>query len=462
VKTPRRSTFERCAIASGLLTQEQLDKGLSALARIERALPAPPTAPQDQRLAEKLIDLEFLNRWQAKQLLDGRTKFNLGPYWIIDSIGRGGMGQVFKAEHGVLGRIVAVKVLPRSRSTPEAIASFTREIRTQGQLDHPNLVRAFDAGMDGNVYYLVTEYVPGSDLRKLVRGRGPLPAAEAARIVAQIARGLQHAHERGLIHRDVKPGNILVTPEGHAKLSDLGLVGPMEGGKESDPRYGRIVGTADYLSPDHIQSPWEPKPAWDIYSLGCALYYAVTGKVPFPGGTTADKAQAHVNPRVRPLDPRRLNPAIPEPFLSVLADMMAKNPAERLQSAAEVAQRLGRWADEPARSSAAPSRIGSPFGPDSDPAFGEGGYPLAPVPGVADTEAMFPEVLDVPTRSGDSASQLSQTTHPIAAATDETQPDLAFPPSNRPRGSLLAPLAVLVAFPLAIISIALLVRWLVK
>ncbi len=236
----------------------------------------------------------LLNAWQAKQLLDGRTKFTLGPYRIIDSLGQGGMGHVFKAEDPILKRVVAIKVLPRDKSTPEAIANFTREIQALSSLNHPKLVRAVDAGNDGNVNFLVTEYVPGSDLRKLVRRNGPLSMEAAANIISQVAEGLQHAHQQGIVHRDVKPGNVLVTPEGDAKLSDLGLAGPMySSNADQDPRYGKIVGTADYLSPDHILSPWNPVPAWDIYSLGCTLYYAVTGKVPFPGGTTSDKARAH-------------------------------------------------------------------------------------------------------------------------------------------------------------------------
>ena len=234
-----------------------------------------------------------MNAWQAKQLLDGRTKFTLGSYRIVDSIGQGGMGQVFKAEHAVLGHVVAIKVLPRDKSTPEAIANFTREIQSLRKLDHRRLVRSLDEGRDGNVYYLVTEFVPGTDLRKLVRRDGPLSMEAAAGIISQVAEALQHAHEQGLIHRDVKPGNVLVTPEGEAKLSDLGLAGPMGKDMEDDPRHGKIVGTVDYISPDHIASPGYPTSGWDIYSLGCTLYYAVTGKVPFPGGTTADKARAH-------------------------------------------------------------------------------------------------------------------------------------------------------------------------
>jgi len=131
-----------------------------------------------------------------------------------------------------------------------------------------------------------------------------------------------------------------------AKLSDLGLAGPLSGDAESDPRFGKIVGTADYLSPDHIKAPWNPTPAWDIYSLGCTLYYAVTGKVPFPGGSTADKARAHCE--LRPLDPRRLNPELDDEFVDLMADMMAKDPGRRVPSAEAVMERLepflGDWA----------------------------------------------------------------------------------------------------------------------
>ena len=196
-----------------------------------------------------------LNRWQAEQLRAGRTKFNLGPYQIIDSIGQGGMGQVFKAEHTVMGRVVAVKVLPRSRSTPEAIQNFSREIRAQAQLDHENLVRAYDAGHDGNVHFLVTEYVPGTDLRRLIRGQGLLPMNTAASIITQAARGLEHAHNRGLIHRDVKPGNLLVTPEGRCKVSDLGLAGYFQDSDQADVYGGKVVGTADYWCPSKSPRP---------------------------------------------------------------------------------------------------------------------------------------------------------------------------------------------------------------
>ena len=353
-----RSTFGQCALASGLLSQRQLDEARSSVRWSEGDEPDRNAPPSDRQLADRLVEMRLLNAWQAKQLLDGRTKFNLGPYAIIDSIGQGGVGQVFKARHGKMGRTVAVKVLPRDKSTPQAVANFTREIRALFRLNHPKLVAALDSGQDGNVYYLVTEYVPGMDLRKLVRQQGPLDAATAASIISQVAEGLEYAHTQGIIHRDVKPGNVLVSPEGEAKLSDLGFASPLDSSLESDPRYGKIAGTADYLSPDQIRDPRRPAPAWDIYSLGCTLYYAVTGKVPFPGGTTADKARAHCE--LRPLDPRRLNPRLSAEFVEVMADMMAKEPAERIASAREVIARLAPFLAPAAAAPSAKRRDSSP------------------------------------------------------------------------------------------------------
>ena len=196
---------------------------------------------------------------------------------------------------------------------------------------------------------------------------------------------------------------MLVNPEGEAKLSDLGLAGPLDEDEvESDPRYGKIVGTADYLSPDHITSPWEPTPAWDIYSLGCTLYYAVTGKVPFPGGTTADKVRAHCE--LRPLDPRRLNPGLSSEFVDVMADMMAKEPAQRIPSATDVVRRLAPWA----RGAGAVRPAGFPPGggvtplpsaalptlpvvppPVVGPALGAGNRPSLAVRRLSDTVADF-------------------------------------------------------------------------
>jgi serine/threonine protein kinase len=468
---PQETAFERCALASGLVSREQVDAARAVLGWPERQ---PADSPlQDKQLAEALVEIGHLNQWQASQLLVGRTKFSLGPYWITDSIGQGGMGQVFKGEHRVLGRVVAIKVLPQYKSTPEAIASFTREIRAQAKLDHKNLVRAYDAGEDGKVYYLVVEYVPGMDLRKLVRNHGPLTMYEAASVISQVAAALQHAHDEGLIHRDVKPGNVLVTPEGCAKLSDLGLAEPLDA-DPNDPNFGRIVGTADYISPDHIRNPADPTPAWDIYSLGCTLYYAVTGKVPFPGGKTAktaDKVRAHCDPGLRPLDPRLLNPGLSDQFVDVVADMMAKDPAARIPSVADVVARLKPWIDathpfltrmEPPapNEDAANSMPGSVFGKlrarigngPSQRRQGDWG----------ETKVSLPDAPAVATDPKDSSVGIADLTDPLASAVEETYPVLAGGRGDPDATILLHPLVILVLLPMSLVGLVTLAWWLLQ
>ena len=323
-------TFKEAAIRSGLVSPRKLQKVIEL------------TKSQDDNvIAATLVKSGVITDYQSQQLKAGRTKLKLGPYLITEWIGQGGMGQVFKAVHDVMGRECAVKVLPREKSTAESRDAFAREIRLQAGLDCPYVVRAYDAGIDGIVHYLVTEYVPGTDLRRLVRSGGALTMHHAAMIVSQAARGLQYAHELGLIHRDVKPGNILVTPDGHAKVSDIGLAA-WTMSLDDDPRAGKIVGTADYLSPEQIRSPLAVGPASDIYSLGCTLYYAVTGKVPFPGGDSKSKCKRHCEQT--PWHPRKFAPDLSEDFVDTIADMMEKDPARRISSAGEVAERLEPWA----------------------------------------------------------------------------------------------------------------------
>jgi serine/threonine protein kinase len=181
------------------------------------------------------------------------------------------------------------------------------------------------------------------DLRRLVKSRGPLPIQQAAGIVMQAALGLDYAHQKGMIHRDVKPGNILVTPDGVAKVSDVGLAG-FAVDLLDDPRAGKIIGTADYLSPEQIRTPLEVSTVSDIYSLGCTLYYAICGKVPFPGGDTTSKIRRHLSET--PWHPRKFQPDLTEEFVDIIADMMEKNPRERTQTCSEVAVRLEPWAGD--------------------------------------------------------------------------------------------------------------------
>ena len=401
---PSRSVFRNSALVSGLVTKNQLDQAEQNVRRRPGGPPAPIVQVSDEALSHALVETGVLTPYQADQLCSGRTKLNLGPYAITDWIGQGGMGQVFKAVHQVMGRECAVKVLPLSKSTPQSIASFIREIRTQAQLDHEHLVRAYDAGHDGNVHYLVTEYVPGTDLRRLVRSHGPLTMQKSANVILQAARGLQHAHERGLIHRDVKPGNILVTPDGIAKVSDLGLAACMHD-PESDPRAGKIVGTADYLSPEQIKTPLEVGAPSDIYSLGCTLYYSITGKVPFPGGSTSDKARRHCEET--PWHPRRFNSEISEEFVEIIADMMEKDVETRIQTAEEVVARLEPWASDVGPIVAQLTK--SPWMP-----------PPLPTGHDEDDSDSGIHFEDIDSNPPESLSQTSQGTEPVAASSQET------------------------------------------
>lgn len=338
-----RTILEQAGLASGLLTEAQIDTAWEALAE---SLPSADLAIDeisDQRLSAQLVALGFLNRWQAEQLRQGRTKFTLGPYKIVDAIGQGGMGYVFKGEHILLGRVEAIKVLPKSQMDATSIANFRREIRAQARLDHPNLVRLTYADTDGDTYFLVTEYVPGSDLRRLVRHHGPMTQTQAAIVIVQAAQALDYAHSQGLIHRDVKPGNLLITPEGRTKLTDLGLAFFAADATQNHDKPKHIVGTADFLAPEVIVTPSEVRSLSDIYSLGCTLYYAVTGKVPFPGGDTADKLRRQLDET--PIPAHRLNPVLEPEFVAIIEKMMQKRPQDRMATAAEVCARLRPWID---------------------------------------------------------------------------------------------------------------------
>jgi serine/threonine protein kinase len=333
-----RPRFRDTVLASGLVTEAQL---VAAEREVGLAMNPRASDPEawDRAVAEQLVVVGVLTRFQARELLAGRTRFRLGQYTVLDEIGKGGMGQVFRAEHAMMGREVAVKVLPRAKSTPESEAAFRREMRMLGRLDHENLVRAFDAGYDAMVYYLVTELVPGIDLKRYVQKYGPLDEATAASVIAQAARGLAYAHEQGLVHRDVKPGNLLVMQDGRVKVLDLGLAGSQL--EEESSRIGRVVGTMDYIAPEQIRAPDDVGPSADIYALGCTLYYAVTGRVPFPGGSRKEKMQRHLTEAPDPV--RRLAPHLSDAFCRVIDDMMAKTPEKRIASATAVVERLRPW-----------------------------------------------------------------------------------------------------------------------
>ncbi len=316
-----------------------------------------PAAASDT--ASMLVRSGMLTAFQARLILQGRYKgFKLGAYVILDQIGAGGMGQVFLAEHTAMRRRVALKVLPSKQAADRNnVERFYREARAVAALDHPNIVRAHDVCHDRGAYFLVLEYVDGKNLADLLRARGGrLAYGEAAGLVAQAAAGLQHAHEKGLVHRDVKPGNLLVDRDGVVKILDMGLARFFE--DENDQltkkfESGAVMGTADYVAPEQLLDSSAADCRADLYSLGATLYHLIAGQTPFTGTTTA-KLVAHQLKTAPPV--HEVRPEVPVGLSDVVARMMAKDPAARYQTAAEVVHDLLPFAADPAGAGPGTSR----------------------------------------------------------------------------------------------------------
>src|SRR3954462_514385 len=247
-------------------------------------------ALEDQnKLAELLIAENVITRWQAEKLLARKHKgFRLGKYKLLGQIGKGGMSTVFLAEHELMRRRVAVKVLPRNRVNDSSyLERFRLEARAVAKLDDPNIVRAYDIDNDGDVHYIVMEYVEGQDLHQTVVANGALDYDTAADYIAQVANGLQHAHEMGLVHRDIKPANCLVDRHSTEKLLDMGLAKLTEDDQASLTMANQenVLGTADYLAPEQALNSHEAERRSDIFSLGCKIYFLQSGSPPFPEGS---------------------------------------------------------------------------------------------------------------------------------------------------------------------------------
>lgn len=414
---PTVKAFLDHVLRSGLLDRQRLQSAL-------RGLP-PEARDQPPAVAEYLVRNGLLSRFQATRLLKGRAAgLVLGPYQLLAPIGKGGMGSVFMARDERGGHLVALKVLPprRARQEERLRARFVREMVMSRKVAHPHLAWTYEAGEARGVLYIAMEYIPGKTLSRLVREGQPLRLTRAARLMSEAAAGLEHAHNMGLVHRDLKPSNIMVTPHDHAKVLDLGLA-LVHGEKVEDNMVtggqGYIVGTMDYISPEQTHDAASVDARSDIYSLGCTLYFALTGQPPFSGGTNKDKIRRH-----RSEEPRRIEelcPDLPAGFGDVLRKMMAKEPERRYPSAIAVAEELKSWA---------------------------AGEPVLPLDRPEDAE--FREaVAELKTAQPSSEFSLPSLTLPEATAEE--------PP---PRPQWLLPLLVSLAVVLAVLAIAGLV-WLV-
>jgi serine/threonine protein kinase len=276
-------------------------------------------------------------------------------YRVLKTLGQGGMGAVYLAEHKVMKRPVALKVIrPELAAQAGAMERFRREVEAAARLIHPNIVAAHDAEQAGDSFFLVLEYVEGIDLACWLRERGPLPASEGCDYIRQAAQGLQCAHEQGMVHRDLKPHNLMRTGSGQIKILDFGLARLARQTPDGGTASGVVLGTADYMAPEQANDARGADVRADIYSLGCTLYQLLSGQVPFPGGGLLDKLRRH--DQEQPASLARLCPALPSELVRVVERMMAKNPALRYQTPAEVVAALEPFCRPTRELPARPSR----------------------------------------------------------------------------------------------------------
>lgn len=329
--------------SSGLLTAQELDAARSAV-RFDDCDAAPA-------LAAALIRHGSLTTFQARKLLAGISRgLVVGNYRILAPLGKGGMGKVYLARDARHDVPIALKVLPPhwAREEERLLMRFQREMEISKEVDHTHLARTFEAGVADDVHFIAMEYVPGKTLYRTVNTTGPLAPDIAARVFAEAADGLAHAHERGLIHRDLKPSNLMLTPAGHAKLLDLGLA--LRAGEEGDSAIiggqGLVVGTMDYVAPEQTRNATNVDERSDLYGLGATLFFAITGRPPFPGGTSRDKIQRQRNEKPPRVEEYNYN--VPEPFADLIDQLLSKEPGDRPKSAIEVQKKLKLWAAPPA------------------------------------------------------------------------------------------------------------------
>ena len=279
-------------------------------------------------------------------------------YRVIELLGKGGMGNVFKAEHTLMNRAVALKVInPELVQNALAVERFRREVRSAAQLAHPNIVTAHDAEQAGDIHLLVMEFVQGDNLADVVKREGPLDVAVACDCIWQAAQGLQHAHEHGMVHRDIKPHNLMVTGKGQIKILDFGLaalanesiIGDADNLTDAPDTVsnltsaGSIMGTPDFISPEQGHDASNVDVRSDIYSLGCTFYYLLTGQPPFTVGSAMERVKAHEETDPEAIENVRVD--IPEELANVVKRMMAKDAARRFQTPAEVADALSFFVD---------------------------------------------------------------------------------------------------------------------
>jgi serine/threonine protein kinase len=365
------------------VVEEKRQTGYLDRLRQNGALPSEPA-----QLAAAMVRDGLITNFQCEQFLQGKWKrFCIGKYKVLERLGSGGMGSVYLCEHKLMRRRVAVKILPHAKAEdPAALERFYREARAVAALDHPNVVRAFDIDQDDKLHFLVMEFVDGSSLQDVVKKSGPLDPMRSAHYMRQAALGLQHAHESaGLVHRDIKPGNVLVDRNGIVKILDMGLARFFH--DEEDiltKKYDEnVLGTADYLAPEQALDSHSVDIRADIYSLGATFYYCLTGRTPFSEGTVAQKLIWHQTRQPKSI--RTIRPEVPEELVAVIERMMSKDPSQRYQTPTAVADVLEPF-----------TQTSIPLPPDSEmPQLSLAALPPAGAEGNPSGDAKSPSLSDV-------------------------------------------------------------------
>ena len=412
---------------SGVADEKKLD---AYLAKMRADMPADAA-----KAAGLMVHNAILTNFQAENILAGKwRRFSIGKYKVLERLGSGGFAQVYLCEHKLMRRRVAVKVLPVAKSKDSsALERFYREARAVAALDHPNIVHAYDIDQDDDLHFLVMEYVDGANLQEIVKRTGPLSVLRACHYIWYSAMALQHAHEHGLIHRDIKPGNILVDRTGSVKVLDMGLaLFFLEEDEQLTKKHDDgTLGTADYLSPEQAMDSHDVDIRTDIYSLGVTFYFMLTGRAPFEGLPIAQKLLAHHMKQPKPASDYRKD--IPPGVLAILDKMMAKKAELRYSVPGDLADALAPFVQEPIGPPVdaemprlSPAATGQPIASDAETAVGKNDTPVTSPRSKPPSDSKKKGPVTTPSPAVDSGrAKAAVTVQPAATLAPASEPEEA-------------------------------------
>ncbi len=415
---------------SEIIPAEKLSESLKRLSQ-----KANGTAISLEQLTAHLLSEELITKWQNEQLLQGKHKgFFLGQYRLLRLLGSGGMSAVYLAQHMIANNRRAIKVLPKSRAADKSyLDRFYLEGRAAASLRHPNIAQIVDLANDGDLHYMVMELVEGIDLDQLVKQNGPLESLTALDYVRQVGDALRHAHSRNIIHRDIKPANIMVsTDRKTAKLLDLGLALMHDEETSLTVLYNeKVMGTADYLSPEQAIDSHKIDQRADIYSLGCTLYFLIAGHPPFPDGTIAQRIAKHQS--TEPVSLEVLKPGCPISVARLCQKMMKKKVEERFADCQELFDAIQKVMtllslDQKAKSEVSPATTPKAFSTSVSSAAEGGPKPAVVRPSTAAKPAGQPRAVVSPVTTPVAKQAPTPVVNSAPTSVPSTRPERMKPP----------------------------------